>query len=174
MVMGLAEPVHAIVGHSRNLGIGPTNSVHVIGSALGLEQLRSSERRIADDDIGGRPLNRISQFIDEGIRGLEVVVQVVQREGFLSDVQFIDRQLPGNHHRDFGQLYGERVDVDAEELASGHEPEHHLGGVQAARFLSHPLEESGLETFQLAIGDVEEIPRSASRVKHNEVVHTLP
>ena len=172
--MGLAKPVDAIVGHSRNSGVSAAHRVDVIGSALGLEQLRSSERRISDDDIGGRPLNRIPEFVDEGIRCREVIVQVVERKGFLSDVQLIDRQLSGNHHRDLGQLHGERIDVDAEKLAGRHEPEHHLSGVQASGFLSHPLKQSGLETLQLAIGDVEEIPRAASWVKHDEVVHALP
>src|SRR5208337_1704695 len=139
VVMGLAKPVDAIVSHSRNSGVSATNRVDVIGSALGLEQLRSSERRVSDDDISGGPSNRISEFVDEGIRCREVIVQVVERKGFLRDVQFIDRQFSGNHHRDLGQFHGERVDVDAEKLASGHEPEHHLGGVQASRFLSHPL-----------------------------------
>ncbi len=67
VVMGLAEPVHAVVSHARDLGIRPANGVDVVGPALRLEPLGPQERRIADHDIDLGPRRGIASRVDQGI-----------------------------------------------------------------------------------------------------------
>ena len=44
---------------------------------------------------------------EQGIGGDEVLVEVVERQGLFGDVEFVDRQLARDHHRDFGDFDGE-------------------------------------------------------------------
>ena len=81
VVVGLAEPIDAVVGHAGHFGIGAADGVDVVGAALGLEELGAEERRVADDDVGFRPGRGCAVGVDQGVGGDEVRVEVVQRQG---------------------------------------------------------------------------------------------
>ena len=59
--------------------------------------------------------------MDQSIGGSKVVVEVVERQGALGNAQLVDGELAGDHHGDLGDLDGEGVDIDAEELGGGNE-----------------------------------------------------
>ena len=84
MVMRLAKPVHAIIGHLRNFWKKCVDFPCVIVTSFLFGQVtRSQEWRIADDDIDSWPLGWVSQVINESIGGLKVVVEVVEGGGVL-------------------------------------------------------------------------------------------
>jgi hypothetical protein len=56
MVVRFAEPIGAVIGHAKHVRMGAAKRVHIIRAALGLEEFRAEERRIADDDVGFGPL----------------------------------------------------------------------------------------------------------------------
>jgi len=74
VIMGLAEPVDAVIRHPGHLAVCATNGVHIIDAALGLQEFRSPEWGVSYHDVGGRPLSRVPQVVDERVSGLEVVV----------------------------------------------------------------------------------------------------
>src|ERR1035441_8362853 len=91
MVVRLAEPIDATVGHTGDVDVGMAKGVDVIRSAFRLEPLRPQERRVAYDDIGLGPLSGLAVGGDEGVGGNEVLVKVVQRQGQLGDVALVGR-----------------------------------------------------------------------------------
>ena len=111
--------------------------------------------------------------LDERIGGLEVGVEVVQGQGRLLDVQLVDRELARDHERDLGQLDGEGVDVDAIELTGGDEREQTLALVLGLGDGVHCLEELGLDAFELAVGEIEEVARAAGRVEDAVVLEPV-
>ena len=111
--MGFAYPIDAVVGHSRHLGVCLAKCVHVIWAALGLEDLGTQERGVADDHIGLGPLRGAAVRSDEGVGGDEIAVKVIEREGRLGNVQLVDGQFAGDHHGDLGDFDGEREDIEA-------------------------------------------------------------
>ncbi len=152
-------------GYARRIG------VHVVRPAFGLEPLRAEKRRIADDRVGLWPGRRIARGVDQGIADREIGVQIVQRQRLFGDVQFVDRQFSGDHQRDLGQIDGEGIDVHAEEVRGGDEPEYPLRRIGLRRHFANPFVNSGFKPLEFTIGDIQEIARSAGGVQHGEVVH---
>lgn len=56
VVVRAANPIDAEVRHAGHLGVELAQRVYVVRAEFGLEALRAEEGRIADDDIGLRPL----------------------------------------------------------------------------------------------------------------------
>ena len=87
---------------------------------------------------------------------------------------FFQGQLLGHHQRDLGQLDGEFLDVQTEELAGADQR-------RAAGQLADPVTEVFVDLFQqfqfqtlqLAIGDVQEVAAAAGRVEDVEAEHRL-
>ena len=96
--MRLANPIYAVVSHAWHFGIRAAQGVHVIRPAFRLKQFRAQKRRVANDNICLGPLGGPAVGGDEGVGGNEVLVKVIQRQGLLGDVQFVNRQLAGDHH----------------------------------------------------------------------------
>jgi len=103
----------------------------------------------------GRRNQRIHRF--------EVLVEVVQWQvGFVGDVQLVDRQLAGDHHGDLGRFDGERIDVQAIELASIDVDE---AGLDVGEFGSEAFADAGFQAFHFAVGEVEEVAGAAGRIE---------
>lgn len=152
---------------------GAADGVDVISPTLGLEPLRAQERRIADDYVRLGPRRRIAGRIYQCVHGNEVFVEIVQRQGRLVDVQFVDGQLAADHHGDLRQLDGERQYVHAVKVRCGDEPEHPLFRDGLRRQLAKAFVEPDFKAFQLAVCDIEEVARPAGGIQHGEVVHPV-
>ena len=80
---------------------------------------------------------RVAVGVNQGVADAEVGVEVVERQGVFGDVQFVDGQLAGDHHRHLGEFDGEGLDVHAVEVLGGDEAEGALGGV--GRLANSPM-----------------------------------
>src|ERR1035437_4010608 len=174
MVMGLAKPINAVVGHAGNFTVGFAELLHIVRTPLWLELLRAKKRRVADNDIGFGPLGGQAVGGDEGVGGNEVLVKVIQRQRRFGDVQFVNRQFAGDHHGDFGDFDGEGLDVKPVEVLGAQEAQYALAGLGAAGGFLHPLQQVGFEALEFAVGDVEEITGAAGGVEHAEIVQAVP
>ena len=91
-------------------------------------------------------------------------------------MQFVNRQLARNHHRDFGDLHGERQDVEAVEVLRAEVAETHLAFTFAGVFGKlgvNAFVDTRLQPLHFAIGDVEKISRAAGGIEHAEGVHPV-
>ena len=166
--MGAAEPVHAVVGHARHFRVGAAHGLDVIGAEQGFEQLGADEGRVADDDVDFRPAWTRAVSLNQRIADAEVGVEIVERQGVLGDVEFVDGELVGEHHRHLGEFDGKGLNVHAVEVLAGNETERALGGVAAGEF-AHALVDARFEPLEFAVGDVEEVAGAAGGVENAEV-----
>src|ERR1039458_7488108 len=174
MIVRLADPIDAVVGHARHFRVSAAQRVYVVRPAFGLEQFRTKERRVADDDVGFGPLGRQAVGGDEGVGSNEVLVKVIQRQGRFGDVQLVDRQFAGDHHGDFGDFDCEGLDVEAVEVLGAEEAQHALAGLGAAGEFLHPLKQVSFEALEFAVGDVEEVAGTTGGVENAEIVQAVP
>ena len=110
---------------------------------------------------------------EQGVGGDEILVEVVQRQGRLGDVQFVNGQFAGDHHGDFGDFDGEGLDVQAVEVLRAEETQHALARLGAAGKLLHPLDNARFEALEFAVGDVEEVAGAAGGVEHAEMMQAV-
>ncbi len=106
---------------------------------------------------------------EQGVGGDEILVEVVEGQGGLGDVEFVDGQFAGDHHGDFGEFDGEGEDVHAENfwavtrLSSAGRVRRGWG------IRCKALEDSDFEALEFAVGEVEEVAGAAGGVEHAEV-----
>ena len=169
MVVCFAEPIDAVVGHAGHVRIFFPHLVDIVGAALRFEQLGADERRVADDDIHFRPVG------EQRVAGDEVGVEVVERQVAFADVEFFDGEFAPDHHGDFGEIDGKRVDVVTEEVLGAEETELALVRLGTAGELGvDALDDASFEAFQFPVGDVEEVAGAASGIEHAEIVQAFP
>ena len=96
--------------------------------------------------------------MDERVAGEEVVVEVIEGQGVFGHVQFVNGQLAGDHHGDFGDLDREGIDIDAKELGGRYmDAKGLLPTISPGGKLVHALFQPRLKPFHLAVGDVQKI-----------------
>jgi hypothetical protein len=164
VVVGAAEPVHAVVGHARHFRVGTAHALDVVGAKQGLHQLGADEGRVADDDVDFRPRRASAVGLNQRVADAEVGIEIVERQGVFVDVEFVDGKLVGEHHRHLGEFDGEGLDVHAMEVARADEAERPLSGVAAGEF-AHALVDARFEPFEFPVGDVEEVAGAAGGVE---------
>ena len=104
---------------------------------------------------------------------MKVRVEVVQRQGMFADMQFVNRQFAGDHHRHLGQLDGERIDIHAVEICRGHEAHYPLLGSKLLGQFATSFNDTRFQSLQLTVGYIEEIARTTGGIEHRKIMQTL-
>ena len=138
-----------------------------------LEQLRAGEWRIADDHVGSRPCDGFAVGVNERVGGDEVGVEVVEGQGAFGDVELVNRQLAGNHHRNFGDLDGQRVDVESVEVLHAEEADLTLLRFGAAGKFVDAFDEASFKALEFAVGDVKEVAGATRGIEHAEIMESF-
>ena len=118
-VVGLAKPVADVVRGTADFGVLAADGGYLLRRLLLQDEPASEVRRVADAGVEPRPRR------GDGVGGLEVGVEVIQRQVGASVAEFVGGELSGEHHRDLRDLDRERPQVDAVELLGGHEAQTH-------------------------------------------------
>src|ERR1035438_6327163 len=171
VVSSLAKPINTKIGSACNFRILLLQFPDIFAAMFQRHFPCIKKWRVADDNVGFRPLRGQTFGREQGVGGDEIFIEIVERQGWFADVQFVNRQLAANHHRDFRNLDGKRLNIKAVKVLDAQETETNLAFAFAGMFWKlgvNAFVDAGFQPLHFAIGDVEEISRTTGRVKHTE------
>ena len=114
--MRSSKPIHAVIGDVRHVGIRRIHSIRDGKAAFFYKAAVAQIRRIADAGVEFNPV------VEKRVFGFDIRVEIVQRQRILVGAKFVDRQLLGDHQRDFRQFNRELIDVVAVKLSGCNAP----------------------------------------------------